>query len=114
MAQVTLIDGEQVKVKMDNMADENHVAFMRMSDELIISIVSGPPRSAVYVWQKAGEEYDYLGDISFWQQEDGSTKWNVYPCVPRELKDQAAKFLANQFSANSRRTNVNLLSKVLV
>jgi hypothetical protein len=83
--EVTLVGGEKVQMEIGTICNADQVC-VRMGPNLIAGVVKPVtdgtrPWQGVYFWQKVGEVYVYLGDMTLREQEDGVVLWKMLPWV---------------------------------
>ncbi|MSR78927.1 MAG: hypothetical protein EXS59_02155 [Candidatus Taylorbacteria bacterium] len=94
---VKLVDGEQVKLALDSVCNQNQV-FVRMGKRLVAGVVQDPVWEGIYIWYEVNGVYVRLGDIVFKPQEDESVLWDMYAWTHGQegFEQRAAEHLAKQ------------------
>jgi hypothetical protein len=76
---VRLIDGEVIQLAIGSVCRPQQV-FIRLGKNLVAGILNHDGDSAVYLWMKdADEAYQYAGDISVYDNNDGTAMLQVVP-----------------------------------
>ena len=87
--ETTLLDGKKVKVRTGSALRSNQV-FVQLSESLLAGIVSEEGYSGVYVWKKENEVFEYLGDLSLHEENEGRIAWNIFTNdITKEGKNMA-------------------------
>lgn len=97
MKEMSLITGGKVMLEIGSVCAQNQT-LVRIGNRLIMGVIEGSFSKGVYLWQEVDGVYQYLGNIIFKDQEDGSVVWDIRPWTHNtpEFEKRAADFLAEQ------------------